>query len=210
MDESPGAGERNDALVKLEVLPGIALYVFIAEGFLKSVNAEFQLGQVGIGNSLRSQARGQALQILADQKKLEDVFFRKLHDKGAPLGKNFHQSLFFQPIDRFPNRSSADPKGLGQLDFVQLFSGRNPSFQDDAFQFLVRLTSQREVGRLDLLHKSPKCRNQILYNLYIMHFIVSSFFSWPPFFFSFIPVEANRGARAKHLCPENPWKQFPV
>ncbi len=141
LDEPPGIRERNDALVKFEVLPGIALYVFLTEGFLEASDAGFQPYQAGFGYSLRNQARCQAFQIFADKKKFKDVFFGKLHNKGAPLGKNFHQSLFFQTVDGFPNRGPADAEGFRQVPFVQLFSGRYPSFQDDAFQFLVGPTS---------------------------------------------------------------------
>ena len=54
LDEPPGVREGNDVLVKLEVLPGIALYLFLAEGFLEAVDAGFQPSQTGFGYSLRS------------------------------------------------------------------------------------------------------------------------------------------------------------
>ncbi len=133
LDEPAGIRKQDNALVKFEVLPGIALYVLFVERLLEPLNAGLQLGQAGIGHSFRGQTCRQPLQVLADEEEFEDVLFGGLNDKGAPLGENFHQALFLQPIDGFPHRRAADAKGFSQIPLFQLLSRRNPAFQDDPF-----------------------------------------------------------------------------
>ena len=67
LDEPPGVGERDDTLMKFEILPGIALDVLLAEGFLKALDAAFQPGQAGFSYPLRSQASRQSFQVFADE-----------------------------------------------------------------------------------------------------------------------------------------------
>jgi len=67
LDEPAGIREGNDALVKLEVLPGIALDVFLAERFFEAPDAGFQPGQTGVRYPLRSQASGQSFKVFADE-----------------------------------------------------------------------------------------------------------------------------------------------
>ena len=47
LDEPSGVREDNDALVKFEVFPGISLDVLLAERFLETLDAGFQLRQAG-------------------------------------------------------------------------------------------------------------------------------------------------------------------
>lgn len=118
LDQPLGVREHDDTLVILEVLPGVALDVLFAERLLEAVDTGFQPGQAGFSHPLRGQTSGQSFQVLADEEEFEDVLFRELNDKGTPLGKNFHQPLLLQPVDRFPYRGPADAQGFGQLTFV--------------------------------------------------------------------------------------------
>lgn len=156
-----GVGEKNDGLMKLEVLPGITLDVLLLEGFLKAFHAGFQLRQAGRGDLLRRQAGGQPFQVLPNEEKLVHVFFGELDDEGPPLGKDLHQPFLLQPVDGLPDGSPADPQGFGQLPFVQLFPGADLSLQDDPSQLLVGLASERKVGGLDLLHRASESASRI-------------------------------------------------
>lgn len=141
IDQPPGLGDHNNRLVKLEILAGIPLGILLGERLLEPQKAGLQLGQVAFVDLASSQIGGQALQILSNQEKLEDVLFGKPDDEGTSLRKNFHQALLFQPVDGFAHGRSTDAQGLGQLAFIQLSSRRNPPFQYDAFQLLVGLVS---------------------------------------------------------------------
>ena len=65
--EAPRVGEKNDGLVKLEILPGIPLDVLLLEGFFKAFHTGFQLGQADRSDLLRRQAGGQPFQVLPDE-----------------------------------------------------------------------------------------------------------------------------------------------
>lgn len=143
LNEPAGVGEENDGLVKLEILPRIALDVLLPERFPEVSQARFQLGQAGLGDLFRSQAGGQSFQVFPDEEELVYVLFRELNDEGPSLGKDLHQAFLLQTVDGLPDRSPADAQGPGQFPFVQLRPRGDLSLQNNPFQFLVSLTSQR-------------------------------------------------------------------
>ncbi len=67
LNEPPGVRERDNTLMKFEVLPGIALDVLLAERFLEALEAGFQPGQTGFRYPFRSQASRQSFQVFADE-----------------------------------------------------------------------------------------------------------------------------------------------
>jgi len=152
INQPPGIGKHDDRLMKLEIFAGVSAGIFFAEGLLEPLKAGLQLGQGRFAGIPRGQIGGQTFQVFPDQKELEDVFFRKLDDEGTPLGKDFDQPLFLQPVDGLTHGRPADPQGTRQTPFIQLASRRNLAFQNEAFQFLVGLVPERELRMLDLLH----------------------------------------------------------
>ena len=140
-DQAAGIGKKDDALMKLEILPGVTLDLLVAEGLLKSVHARVQPGQAGVRDLCRGEAGRKAFEVLPEKEQLKDVLFGELDDKSAALRENLYQSLLLQPVHGFPDRGSADPQGSGQLHFVQFFPGRNPALQDQPLQSLVSLNS---------------------------------------------------------------------
>ena len=113
LDEPAGIGEKNDGLVKLEILPGITLNILLPERFFKTFEAGLQLGQAGRSDLFRCQAGGQSFQVLPDEEELVHVLFRELNDKSPPLGKNLHQSFLLQAVDGLPDRSPTDAQRSG-------------------------------------------------------------------------------------------------
>ena len=171
-DETAGLRKGYNGLVKFQVFLSISLDIFLRERLLESLYAGLQFHEAGLADFLCSHGSSQPFKAFADEKKLEDILLRKLNDKSAPLGKNFDKAFLLQAIDRLPNRSPADPQRLGNFALLDLFSRIHLPIENDAFQPLIGLTSKRKIRLTNSLHKgSPN-----LYNLYIMHFCVSSFF----------------------------------
>lgn len=159
--------------MKFQIFSGISLDIFLAEGFLKSLDARFQLGEATLTNVLRYHGGSQPFKVFPNEKQFEDIFFRKLNHESPSLGKNFNKSFLFKAIDRFAHRSPTDSQRLGDFALFDLFPRIHLPIKNDAFQSFIGLTSKRKIRLTNSLHNgSPK-----LYNLYIMHFLLSSFLS---------------------------------
>lgn len=160
-------------MVKFQVFPGISVDIFLAEGLLKSFDARFQLCEAPIINFLRYHGGSQPLQVFPNEKQFKNILFRKLDDESPSLGKNFNKSFLFKTIDRFPHRSPTDSQRFGDFALLDPFPRIQLAIKNNAFQSFISLASKRKIRLTNSLHAgSPK-----LYNLYIMHFLVSSFLS---------------------------------
>lgn len=145
-DEDLVAGCVDENLVQYPVMGGKFLKVVLPGGVLHNPESRFHLleflpGQVGV-----SQGGRQSLKLRPDRKIIPDVLGGDPFHEDPLTGQDFHQPVFVQDPEGFPQGGPADPEFLFELFFVEPVPALEGPGEDPFGQALSDLIHQTETG----------------------------------------------------------------